>query len=232
MMEKKEVATLNLYQRMLKIASEIKAVEKKLKVGSGNYAYSAVGEAEVLSAVKPLEAKHGVFSYPHERDIVHTDMLTTKTGTTQQHMRIRVVYRFVNIDDKDEHIDMVSFGDGIDSGDKAPGKAMTYADKYALLKAYKMITGDDPDQHASGEYVAKQDDMEQDFRKDVVDMVQGASKDKAVQKRIMAKTMSAFGFSGKFADFKMSDPVKFLEILQSNIKAETKAKDSEKESAV
>ena len=33
--------------------------------------------------------------------------------------------------------------------DKAPGKAMTYADKYALMKAYKMVTGDDPDQNAS-----------------------------------------------------------------------------------
>ena len=26
---------------------------------------------------------------------------------------------------------------------------MTYADKYALLKAYKMVTGEDPDQEAS-----------------------------------------------------------------------------------
>lgn len=28
---------------------------------------------------------------------------------------------------------------------------MTYSDKYALLKAYKMITGDDPDQTPSGD---------------------------------------------------------------------------------
>ena len=28
---------------------------------------------------------------------------------------------------------------------------MTYADKYALLKAYKMVTGDDPDQEPSNE---------------------------------------------------------------------------------
>lgn len=28
---------------------------------------------------------------------------------------------------------------------------MTYSDKYALLKAYKMITGDDPDQKISEE---------------------------------------------------------------------------------
>lgn len=37
----------------------------------------------------------------------------------------------------------------MDAMDKAPGKAMTYADKYALMKAYKISTGDDPDQEAS-----------------------------------------------------------------------------------
>lgn len=42
-------------------------------------------------------------------------------------------------------------GDGIDTQDKAPGKAMTYSDKYALLKAYKIISGDDPDQNPSEE---------------------------------------------------------------------------------
>ena len=32
---------------------------------------------------------------------------------------------------------------------------MTYADKYALLKAYKIITGDDPDQKASEDLKGK-----------------------------------------------------------------------------
>ena len=37
----------------------------------------------------------------------------------------------------------------LDSGDKGDGKAMTYGDKYALMKAYKISTGDDPDAQAS-----------------------------------------------------------------------------------
>ena len=57
--------------------------------------------------------------------------------------------RFVNVDKPEEYIDITTYGDGVDSQDKAPGKAMTYGDKYALLKAYKIITGDDPDQTAS-----------------------------------------------------------------------------------
>ena len=50
---------------------------------------------------------------------------------------------------------MVAYGDGVDTYDKAPGKAMTYADKYALMKAYKISTGDDPDQEASPEECPK-----------------------------------------------------------------------------
>jgi hypothetical protein len=63
--------------------------------------------------------------------------------------RIETTYRFVNVDKPDEFIEIVSFAEGIDSQDKGSGKAMTYADKYALMKAYKISTGDDPDQEAS-----------------------------------------------------------------------------------
>ena len=57
------------------------------------------------------------------------------------------VYRFVNVAEPTDCLETVSFGTGMDSGDKAPGKAMTYADKYALMKTYKISTGiaNDPD---------------------------------------------------------------------------------------
>ena len=146
----------NIYQKMSAITEEINRVAKNLTVGVGKSAYRAVGEADVLAAVKPIEIKHGVYSYPVSREIVETDVLTTTTeydGKTTENkrlfMRVKTVYRFVNIDNPFEYIDITTYGDGIDSGDKGCGKAMTYADKYALLKAYKIETGDDTDQQAS-----------------------------------------------------------------------------------
>jgi hypothetical protein len=65
--------------------------------------------------------------------------------------RIETVYRFVNVDQPEEYIETTTFAEGIDTQDKGSGKAMTYADKYALMKAYKISTGDDPDQNASEE---------------------------------------------------------------------------------
>lgn len=142
----------NIFQRMSAITSEISTVAKNLSVDAGKSSYKAVGEADVLAAVKPIEAKHGVYSYPFERCIVESGEMVsqTKYGERKQlFMRVATVYRFVNVDNPDDFVDIQTYGDGVDTQDKAPGKAMTYGDKYALLKAYKIQTGDDPDQTAS-----------------------------------------------------------------------------------
>lgn len=144
---------MNIYEKLSKVTEEITAVAKNLSVGYGKSSYKAVGEADVLAAVKPAEIKYGVYSFPASREIVDSAVLTSvdKDGNEKRQlfMRVKTVYRFVNTEKPEEYVDMVTYGDGVDPGDKAPGKAMTYADKYGLLKAYKIITGDDPDQKAS-----------------------------------------------------------------------------------
>lgn len=157
---REEVKKLNVYQRLLLIQNELTNVAKNLSVGVGKSSYKAVGEADVLKAVKPLEAKYGVYSYPSSRRIVEsavleneaTDYNNNKVIKKSFFERIETVYRFVNVDNPSEYIEITSYGDGIDTGDKSVGKACTYADKYALLKAYKIITGDDPDQDESQSY--------------------------------------------------------------------------------
>ena len=147
---------MNIFEKLLSITSEIKNVNKNLEVGVGKNSYKAVGEADVLSAVKQLEQKYKVYSYPCHREVIDRAILETEkeyngnvTKGNQIFLRIETTYRFVNIENPEEYIEITTYGDGIDTQDKAVGKAMTYADKYALLKAYKIITGDDPDQEHS-----------------------------------------------------------------------------------
>lgn len=156
-----DIKTLNIYEKMALITAEIGVVEKNLKVQvNKNSSYKAVSERDVLDAVKPIENKYRVYSYPVSRQIIDRDVLVkeseyneTITRTNTLFMRVETVYRFVNIDNPDEYIETTVYGDGLDTGDKATGKAMTYADKYALMKAYKLSTGDDPDKEASPENV-------------------------------------------------------------------------------
>lgn len=149
---------MNIYEKLSAITADISAVAKNLEVGVGSSKYRAVGEADVLAAVKPLEAKYKVYSYPYKRTLVKDDIFTTKTewqGKVSEKqsnfLRLETVYRFVNMEKPEEYVEITTYGDGVDPQDKAPGKAMTYADKYALLKAYKIITGEDPDQDGSKE---------------------------------------------------------------------------------
>ena len=156
--------TKNIFQRMSAITAELRTVAKNLTVPTGGKnSYKAVSERDILDAVKPLEEKHGVYSYPVGRTVLESNLLESENAYTDQRgnttvkktttfmMRIETVYRFVNVDKPDEYIDTITFAEGIDSQDKGSGKAMTYADKYALMKAYKISTGDDPDQDASEE---------------------------------------------------------------------------------
>ena len=72
--------------------------------------------------------------------------------------------RIIDIDDTSKFIDIESFGKGIDSGDKGFGKASTYARKYALLNAYKIATGEDPDAEKSQDI----EPVTQDIKKEAV----------------------------------------------------------------
>lgn len=153
--DEEKIKAMNIYEKMSLITDEIGVVLKNLKVQvTKTNSYKAVSERDVLDKVKPIEKKYRVYSYPMEREIVEKDILTKETdyGTSNQfYIKLQTIYRFVNIDKPDEFLDMKTYGDGIDSGDKASGKAMTYADKYALMKSYKISTGEDPDQEPSPE---------------------------------------------------------------------------------
>lgn len=164
-MEEIDIKTLNIYEKLSLITDEIGVVEKNLNVAiNKSSSYKAVSERDVLDSVKPIEKKYRVYSYPVKREVIDRDTLVketefidgktdniTTTRTNSLFMRIETTYRFVNIDKPSEYVETIVYGDGVDTGDKAPGKAMTYADKYALMKAYKLSTGDDPDKDASPE---------------------------------------------------------------------------------
>ena len=170
-----DIKKLNIYEKLSMITEEIGVIEKGLNVQvNKTSSYKAVSERDVLDAVKPIEKTYRVYSYPIKREVIDRDTLVKEseyngniTRTNTLFMRIETTYRFVNLDCPSEYIETTVYGDGLDTGDKAPGKAMTYADKYALMKAYKLSTGDDPDKEASPEkgYAKK---SEPDYRKELI----------------------------------------------------------------
>lgn len=146
--------TKNIFQKIQSVANEIKNIEKKLVVGEGKNAYNAVGDQDVTLVVKEAESKHGIVSIPFKQELVKSEILrvANKGIETIKYVDIvKMTTRIYNIDNPSEYIDIETFGRGLDSGDKGFGKASTYARKYALLNAYKIATGEDPDTEKSKE---------------------------------------------------------------------------------
>lgn len=133
--EKKE--SLNIYQRLDLARVKIGMVAKTASVMNS---YKAVTETDILKAVNEAEHEVGLYSYLESLDILKN---ITQNGVN--FIRVRVGVKLVNIDAPSEALIFYGLGDGIDKGDKACGKAVTYAMKYALMKGYKIPSGDDPD---------------------------------------------------------------------------------------
>ncbi len=124
--------TKNVHQRLAAAMSEVDYIQKERKQGMN---YTIVSHDAVTAKVRPVLLKNGIVYYPVRCDNQHNGNRAECSMTV----------RFVNVDEPTDFFDVPTFGYGIDPQDKGPGKAMSYAVKYALLKALGLETGDDPD---------------------------------------------------------------------------------------
>lgn len=129
---KKETASLNIHQRLLQVMGEVDYIVKEKKQGMQ---YSIVSHDAVTAAVRPHLVDAGVTYCPVSLSYVQ------QGNRTECHM----ITRFTNADEPTDFVDVHSLGFGVDGQDKGPGKAQSYAMKYALLKALGLETGEDAD---------------------------------------------------------------------------------------
>lgn len=154
-MDEKEIKSKNIFEKIQLVSNEIKNIEKNKTVGTGNSAYKAVQDIDVTLEVKKAETKYRLVSIPIKQELVKSEIVRTVKKEGYEVINyvdiVKVTLHIVNLDDTTQTIDIESFGRGLDTGDKGFGKASTYARKYALLNAYKIATGEDPDENKSEE---------------------------------------------------------------------------------
>jgi hypothetical protein len=131
---------VNIQQRILGIMHDLEYIQKGDKTVNGQYRF--VSHDQVTTAIHQLLVKWGVLPVPKV------------TAWKQEGNRTSVDLRvdFKNVDQPNDMESVDFFGFGVDSGDKGPGKAISYALKYAYLKMFNLATGDDPDKEANALY--------------------------------------------------------------------------------
>ena len=136
-------AQLNLRQKLAVVRRRIAYVQKRGHNPRFNYSY--VTAADIAGAVGDLLAELGVVVVPRLESIAHEPARYPGRTEAEHVARVVMSYSFVDVDTAEE-ITVKTAGEGLDSGDKAPYKAMTGALKYALLQSFLLATGDDPEE--------------------------------------------------------------------------------------
>lgn len=129
-----------IYGLMATVLAEVGSISKGRRNEQQGYKFRGIDD--VYDAVHPLFAKHGIFTVPRVLS-EETSERTTATGTVLRFVKLTIAYDFFASDGSRVTAEMV--GEAMDAGDKASNKAMSAAQKYALIQTFCIPTGSTPD---------------------------------------------------------------------------------------
>lgn len=135
---------MNLVSKLAEVMKQVKYIQKTGYNSFHKYKYAT--EADVNEKVREELAKLNVIMIPSVKSCINRTHLTS-SGKTEYIVTVEVEFTFFD-GDSEEKITLTSFGEGQDAGDKGVYKAITGAQKYALMKAFMIPTGDDPEADA------------------------------------------------------------------------------------
>ena len=144
------MSDLNIYQRINAVMKEVDYVKKDRAVSGGGASYKAVTHDQAVSVIRSALVKHGIVIEPKQREGSFLQMrdlnlpVPVKMGLYSGFYDVH----FVNMDKPEERTTVSVEAHANDNGDKAPGKAMTYAVKTAILKQFTLETGEDDESRA------------------------------------------------------------------------------------
>ena len=137
---------MKVYQAINKVQAAL-AVEGISKARNNQaQGYKFRGIDDVYNALSPLLAKHGLCVLPRctSREVVER---VNAKGTALFYVTVCAEFDFVAAEDGSKHT-VITYGEAMDSGDKATNKAMSAAYKYACMQAFSIPTEGDNDADA------------------------------------------------------------------------------------
>jgi len=134
---------MNLFQKLVEIRKSIQYLKKENSGGQYNF----VSSSQVLGAIRKEMDNQGILVIPTVKS--HKFTSSSELGGKQHMTEISLTYTILDIQSEDGKTNTLTidwYGQGVDTGEKGVGKALTYAEKYLFLKLFQIPTDqDDPD---------------------------------------------------------------------------------------
>ena len=209
---------MNIYQKISEVMKNIEYLTKDDKVEFGTTKYKAISEEKVTTAVRKQLVEQGIVIIPIMQESVVTELIRTDK-TVNQRADVHTRYRIQNIDDVNDYIEVESNGSGVDTQDKAVGKAMTYAYKYMLLRTFAIPTGEDPDKISSAETddkIGKEIESTKLIDKKMLDSLNMAIEKNNISDKVVELVLIGYGYSTT-SEIKVKDYINIVNDLKSKI---------------
>ena len=135
---------MNLLQKLVEIQKEVRGVAKDSSAGQGFASYPYVSGTKMLNHIRPRMDNLGILLVP-QVDSIENERIDyqTKSGGKSE-LLTKVMMTFTWIDAESGETLPVKFGaNGMNNWDKGLGSALTYAERYFLLKFFHVPTDED-----------------------------------------------------------------------------------------
>jgi hypothetical protein len=130
-----------LVKKLSEVMKQVKYIEKKGFNKFHGYKYAT--ESDVAEKVREVLADNNVMMIPNLLQHSMREHINAK-GKTEYIVAVDMEFKFYD-GDSGEELTFHMSGEGQDAGDKGIYKAITGAQKYALMKVFMIPTGDDPE---------------------------------------------------------------------------------------
>ena len=124
---------MSVYKAINKVQAALSQVGISKNNRNQQQGYNFRGIDDVYNVLSPLLAEHGLCILPRMLSRQCEERQTAKGGTLF-YVTVDAEFDFVCADDGSKHV-VKTFGEAMDSGDKATNKAMSAAYKYACMQA-------------------------------------------------------------------------------------------------
>jgi len=135
--------TKSVYQLIAAVSADIAAVGIQKNRRNQQQGYQFRGIDDVYNALAVTLSRHGLVIMPRVLSRCVTERASQKGGILF-YVTVECEYDFVSAHDGSKHT-VKTFGEAMDSADKATNKAMSAAYKYACLQAFCIPTEGDND---------------------------------------------------------------------------------------
>lgn len=135
---------MNIYQKLIAVQKSVKGLGKDSSAGFGASSYKYVSGSKVLDIIRPAMDEQGLLLVQEINDIQNEriDYMTSKGAKSE--LLSKVMMTFTWIDAETGETLSVPFGaNGMNNWDKGLGSALTYAERYFLLKFFHIATDED-----------------------------------------------------------------------------------------